>query len=318
MEIYKTKDNKVTKYVHNNGSETAIKIENSCSSIFNPLTKKIESTEKYKNKFVVFISHSVGCNIKCKHCYLTTKNFPYRSLSHKEIVYDVIEALSEQLKITPEIKDKYCKISWMGMGDIINNSHVMVRTTNYLLNFIDAKFKGLDSIDIASTLCEPVTVLKTNLKDDLIYDIVSMKCFIDNDDININKKDESIRFFYSLMGTNDKTRPKIIPKSSYIIEDFNTLELLYNKGVKIILHHLFIDGINDSPNDIKDLISLCNGFPMYELRVLRYNKCDKSKFQESSRFMEIIEQLNSSVPNLKFQISTGSEIKAACGQFIME
>ena len=56
--------------------------------------------------------------------------------------------------------------------------------------------------------------------------------------------------------------------------------------------------------------------PYSELRILRYNECDNSPYKESDKFDYIVKYFHDNLSKVKYQISAGSEIKAACGQFI--
>ena len=98
MEVYNNVDKTVYKYIHDDGSETAIKLTN---------------TEKYS----IVISCSVGCNVGCTFCYLTIKKCPYYRLTALNIFNNVKEAFEYQIKETPDIVNKQVKLCYMGMGD---------------------------------------------------------------------------------------------------------------------------------------------------------------------------------------------------------
>jgi len=55
----------------------------------------------------------------------------------------------------------------------------------------------------------------------------------------------------------------------------------------------------------------------HEVRILRYNSCSESEIVEEYFFESIIKKILPLIPNLKVQISAGSEVKAACGQFLV-
>ena len=61
-----------------------------------------------------------------------------------------------------------------------------------------------------------------------------------------------------------------------------------------------------------------NYFKFFEFRILRLNSCEKLSFKESQKFEEIVKKLKNKVSIFKVQISAGSEIKAACGHFLMK
>ena len=130
MEIYRTFDNTVARYIHEDGSETAIKT-----------TPKEGFGGVYGNaynKYNIFISHSVGCPISCSFCYLTVKKCPYHKLTANDIANNVTQALRKELCTRPELKKMYTKLSWMGMGDAFLDLETMYKATLIIINKIMA------------------------------------------------------------------------------------------------------------------------------------------------------------------------------------
>jgi len=306
MEIYSNKDGSVVKYLHEDGSETCIKTVSSCNYYYNKLTNKIEENYTDRNKFSVFISSSVGCPVKCKMCYLTIKNYLFYNLSEDEIFTNVIDSIKSKIKDDISIRNKYIKICWMGMGDACFN---LEKTYNVTLRIVDYVIKnklakGIDGVDIG-------TVLPT-INIDFSY-ISKLEDSLKN--IKRNKHTNYrplVRVFYSLHSAIPEVRKSIIPKS------INNSSILNSIPTDIVLHQIFLNGINDSEENIDALISFCKENKNFELRVLRYNSCKGSVYVESENFIKIIRKLNDNIDNIKYQISPGSEIKAACGQFIMK
>ena len=74
FDVYRTEDGTVSKYIHEDGSETAIKLVKSTQNVLNPITNTMDKVESDRNKYSIFISCSVGCFMKCKFCHLTLKN----------------------------------------------------------------------------------------------------------------------------------------------------------------------------------------------------------------------------------------------------
>jgi adenine C2-methylase RlmN of 23S rRNA A2503 and tRNA A37 len=331
MEIYRTKDNLVSKFIHEDGSETAIK---TVKSIINKQEKeKIKIEEEDRNKYSIFISISTGCQFKCQFCYLTMKNSEYKKLEYQKILNNIKEALKEEIKHKPELKDKYVKLSWMGMGDAFNQSDIVLKVTIELLDWIiENKYaKGLDGVDLSTIF--PKT--NKNWKEDFYklekelqkYDINPKSFIKDNENKEYtstekyNFKRSRFRLFYSLGSAIEEQKQTIIP---FVINTNEAIKELieYSKNNKhnLIIHHMFIENLNSSEEDIKQFINFIkeNNLEKYEIRILRYNYCDKSKFQESDYFENIIKQIYQHIPNLKVQISAGNEVKAACGQFIVK
>jgi 23S rRNA (adenine2503-C2)-methyltransferase len=313
MEVYKTKDGLVTKYVHDDGSETAIKTVSSCGNVLNKITGEIGHVDVDREKFSVFISSSVGCPIGCKFCYLTIKKYPYRKLSGEEIFNNFKEAITHALSENPALRKKYIKLSWMGMGDpMLRDPYELRRDTIKFIKFAvgDKGIFGLDGVDIGTVLppCRGWQHQLGTLDDYLRR----YRC----NPNNVGKRSR-VRIFYSLHSSFHFDRMKLIPIVTPYLN--NSIEMLksFNEwyNIDVILHHMFLDKVNDFDDEIKRIstISKNTGF---EVRILRYNECENSPYKESKRFDEILKLCGKHLPKVKYQVSAGSEIKASCGQFL--
>lgn len=308
IETYNNQSRTVTKYLHYDGSETCIKTVPSCSykmDRFGFLREEYTDREK----FSVFISHSSGCKLGCKMCYLTVKNHPYKKLTADQIKTNVKESLLSKMETNPELKDRYLKLCWMGMGDAVLDLNKTYDVTMDLFEWASkiSFCKGFDGVDIG-------TILPTikNLK---MLNRLNIRAtdYVYNPN---NTKRSPVRLFYSLHSILN--RDLLIPKHPYSDSDMFILSSLLDIcEIDIIFHIVFIEGINDTDAEIAELIKLFKNLGKYcELRVLRFNECVGSPFKESSRFGEIVQVLNKNVPRIKYQISPGKEIMAACGQFM--
>ena len=154
MDVFRTEDGSVSKYIHDDGSETAIKLVKSVQSIFNPITKNMDIIHSERNKYSIFISSSVGCYMKCKFCHLTLKNSEFIKISSQEVLQNLKDAFQDVVQYNPTIKNRYIKLSWMGMGDAINKPQMVYDVT---LEFLDWIFKndyaiGLDGVDLSTVM----------------------------------------------------------------------------------------------------------------------------------------------------------------------
>lgn len=313
MEVYRTKDGQVSKYVHDDGSETAIKTVSSCANVYDKETGRIVPIEKEREKFSVFISSSVGCPIGCKFCYLTVKKFPYQKLGPWQIVKNVRSALISEVEKKPELKNKYIKLSWMGMGDaLLLDAADIDKVTIAILDLVlcgpRIGIKGLDGVDIS-------TVMPPKAKGWPFHLGVLNGELLNSFQRNPHSMDRSpLRLFYSLHSE------KLIPsrKRNGVWNDFKKLkEFNYWYNIDIILHHMFLDGVNDKKSDVELIQALLERTGLEaELRVLRYNECPNSEYRESRNFDELVSYAAEIMPKVKYQVSAGSEIKAACGQFL--
>ena len=76
---------------------------------------------------------------------------------------------------------------------------------------------------------------------------------------------------------------------------------------------MFIEHVNDSPEEIDALVKFMKRFTGYELRILRFNPYDTS-IKESEKVLEWLDYLKNEGIKVTLAQSHGKEINAACGQ----
>lgn len=331
-EVFISDDDLVVKVVHEDGSETAIKTVSSCDTIRNPVTGELEFNNIERNKYSVFASSSRGCFMNCNFCYLTIKNCEYSKLSADQILENLQSAIQTQMNHKPETKDRYVKLCWMGMGE--DQIAQPERTSRLTLDFlgwslINGFAIGLDGIDLATVLPKVKnTWIETfqQLNKQLEY-----YTYNPNNRLRVHGQDmkrgaeyinrSPFRLFYSLHSAIQETRDIAIPNAMPLDQALPLLKE-YSDGNKnnVIFHHMFMEGQNDSDKEIDEFLELIEHYDLYdhEFRILRYNHCQNSPFGESETFNRIIDKIAPHIPFLKVQISTGSEVRAACGQFIVK
>ncbi len=327
FDVYRSQDGSVSKYIHEDGSETAVKLVKSTQNVLNPLTRAIEEHRSERNKYSVFISSSVGCYMCCPFCHLTLKDAKYHPLSGAAILSNLKEAIEDKLTFNPDLAQRYVKLSWMGMGDAVNQPEAVRQVSlEFLTWLLDKGYaKGVDGVDL-STVLPPVKprwiaefqALEAELERFPRNPVYAM----DNLSYANGKYDHRniFRLFYSVHSAIQACRDKVVPGGLPLQEAVDQLTTYAARGrYAVILHHILVDGFNDTEEELAALIELVNTrFPDNELRILRYNLCAKSPFHESDRFLAQIRQLSEQVNFLKVQVSPGSEVSAACGQFIVK
>lgn len=327
FDVFRTEDGSVSKYVHEDGSETAVKLVKSVQNVLNPLSREIETRTSDRNKYSVFISSSVGCYMRCPFCHLTLKDSKYRPLSDARVLANIKEALLDKLEFNPTLAERYVKLSWMGMGDAVNVPGMVHDTTLELLDWImsNGLAKGLDGVDL-STVLPPVRPAWVGAFQSLdraldaypknpVY-AMDNAAFASGDYTHRNP----FRLFYSIHSAVQPLRDKTVPGALPLAEAVAHLKAYAGAGAHtLIFHHLLVQGLNDSRAELEALASWMNNhFPAHELRILRYNLCARSQYRESEDFLRQIRWLSDAVPFLKVQISPGNEVSAACGQFIVK
>lgn len=328
METYITDDGAVAKFVHDDGSETAIKVVDSCSSFTNPDTGLLDTEWVDRNKYSVFISSSLGCYMACKFCHLTIKGSAYRKMQTEQVISNIKEAILSELVRRPEMKNRYVKLCWMGMGDAINQPEMVHDATLEILDwlFLHGYAAGLDGVDLSTVLPKVndswIEIFR-NLNIALSKYAVNPDSFrIEQAEISTQtqyKNRSRFRMFYSVHSAVQETRENMVPRAMAISDAIPKLKLFQdNDGPNLLLHTVFVEGLNDGAQEVESLLQmLSEHFPNNELRILRYNFCDRSPYREIDFIDRVVSKIAEKHSALKVQISAGSEVAAACGQFLV-
>jgi adenine C2-methylase RlmN of 23S rRNA A2503 and tRNA A37 len=303
-----SEDGKTIKYIHLDGSENTLKIGLSCSG-----DQTID-----RKKAVIFLSSSVGCLQGCKFCFLTEKGYKYQLLTTQSIINSCIDVIVDSKEL---IADRYLKISFMGMGDAflcgIDLYQVVVSVFDYAVK--NNIVLGIDGVDIGTSYPRAKSHHREfsqmeRMNDVLIkekYPLNPNNHYIDRTPHENNQR-TVVRLFISMPTVDVRTKFLLMPRSEKPTDIYTEIGQL---NIDVIFHCLFLDGVNDRPKDIRAIIAFFEE-AQYEVRLLRYNRCPGSMFEESWRIDKIIETFKTSNLKFKYQVSVGSEIQAACGQFI--
>ena len=329
-DVFISDDSSVVKFIHEDGSETAVKVVKSCSNFIDERGHvSVEFVDR--NKYSVFISHSTGCPVGCPFCHLTIKNSVYNKLTQKQVEQNIKDSILYETARTPSIKERFIKLCWMGMGDgFLDCSLVESVSKNIVSWIIENKLAaGIDSIDISTVL--PITIKDFEKK---VHPIISLNNWMNNLNISLNPqsyiKEQAeiathktytnrsiVRVFYSLHSAKEDTRKKMVPLGMSSEEGKSVLHYLINNGVNVLFHQVFVEGLNDVEDEVDALIEFMSEFKEQELRILRYNFCDKSPYREWDKVIDMAGRLIDAGLNIKVQISAGKEVSAACGQFLV-
>lgn len=327
MESFISQNGAVAKFIHADGSETAVKVVKSCSNFKNPETGHIETEWVDRAKYSVFISASLGCYMKCKFCHLTIKDSQYKKLQTEQVVANVKEAILAEIERQPDMRNRYVKLCWMGMGDAVNQPDMVYNATLELMDWIMSNqfAVGLDCVDV-STVLPPVDDDWIPIFKDLDWALrqypVNPNSFKKEQAELSNQKEYAgrsrFRLFYSVHSAIQETREGMVPKAMRLADALPRLKAYQENGPNLLLHTVFVEGLNDGPAEVDTLLAwLKEHFPTTELRVLRYNYCNKSPYREMSSIDTAVMRLAAEHPSLKVQTSAGDEVSAACGQFLV-
>lgn len=301
MEQYLSEDGRIAKYVHDDGSETSIKT----------WPEGMSCGGSGRDKWNVFISSSVGCKIKCKFCYLTSKKFPYYGLLWPEISNNIIKAIKEEIKRRPELLDIPINFSFMGMGEIWDRLDEIPDILKFVLECIPEITK-IEGVDIGTTLPQIRYDDVTNLK--------KIRTFLNNTEKLVDRPKErsSVRVFYSLHSFFDDIRKSLIPFTTNINSALNHLSDI-NKDFNVIYHYIPLEGVNDNHKDYSKIVDYFL-WDKKQIRFLKFNECPNGRYKNSEDFgfyLNLLATKYKDKINVKFQESPGKEISAACGMFLM-
>lgn len=328
MESFITDDGTVAKFIHADGSETAVKVVKSCSNFKNQETGFIDTEWVDRNKYSVFISASLGCYLACKFCHLTIKGSAYKKLYTAQVVANVKEAILAELERKPEMRNRYVKLCWMGMGDALNQPDMVYDATLELMDWLmsNGYTKGLDCVDLSTVLpkVDDVWIERFRALNEAlaVYPVNPDSFRIEQAEVSTRKEYQGrsrFRMFYSVHSAVQETREKMVPRAMLIADAIPLLKRFQaDGGPNLLLHTVFVEGLNDGTDEVEHLLTfLQKHFPTNELRVLRYNYCDRSPYREIDHIDRAVARIAEQHPALKVQTSAGKEVAAACGQFLV-
>lgn len=333
MKLFRTEDGRVSKFIHDDGSETCIKSVYSVDyspdeEIIDEKGKRqVNITSIDRNKYSIFLSVSTGCAFNCKFCYLTIDEVRFKKIKYEQLINNVKDAILEEINNpVSDIRNRYIKLCWQGMGDALTAPEMVVAATKEILDWVmsNGYALGLDGVDVSSVIPN-----KKNI--DWVDNFIELDRYLSKFNLNPNNKHvvnkESgdlveyknrsfFRFFYSLHSTEQDVKDSIIPNTMPLVDASKVLRKLIDGGINVAFHYMFLDKVNDNHLSLIRLVSYMSEWLGCELRVLRYNKHKLGDIVESKNFEDCICFLRKHMINVKVQVSYGKDVKSACGQFV--
>ncbi len=251
---------------------------------------KIESVlmQHLDGRRTVCVSSQVGCAMNCQFCATGQQGFK-RNLSNLEIISQVLffaRLLKKPQKIT--------NLVFMGMGEPLLN-YAQVLKAIRILNDKDGLNLGARHISISTAgIIEKIKILK--------------------------EEKLQINLAISLHAPNNQLRERLMPTNiKYSIEKILGAVDDYIETTKrrVMFEYLMIAGINDSPEQAKELTRLMKK-PLYFVNLISFNPIGHFEFKPSpswkiKKFKEILQKAGV-VTTQRHRF--GQEIQAACGQLI--
>ena len=235
------------------------------------------------DRLTLCVSSQVGCALGCLFC-LTGKSGFIRNLKPHEIV-DQIIAVNRTIQ-----NNKITNIVFMGMGEPLMNFDNVVEALRRIVDFI-----GISKRKI--TLSTAGIVSKMLL---------------------LSRKAPEVNLAVSLNAASDEVRNKIMPVNKQyplaaLIEACRRYPL--KPGRRITFEYVMIDGLNDSLDDAKRLITLLKGLRCkLNLIPLNPHQGDSLKRPSQEKVVAFQKMLFHHNRRALIRESRGQDILAACGQ----
>lgn len=241
-----------------------------------------------ENRVTVCISSQVGCSLDCRFC-ATAKMKRIRNLYWWEI-YQQVQFL--QSKSFHYFQTPVTNVVFMGMGEPLMNFNNVISSLGLMtstdgLNMSPGRFT-VSTSGIPKLICR------------------------------LADENTGVNLAVSLHSANQDIRKEIMPFSEKfpLVQLLDSLVYWYRKtNVKITFEYLVLKNVNDTMEDIYQLVDFCKKVPC-KVNFIEYNPIEGDRFQEAD--WNIVEQYQKIL--LKHNIhstirrSRGGDIDAACGQ----
>ena len=247
-----------------------------------------------EDRGAVCLSTQVGCHMGCRFCHTGTQGFQ-RNLTAGEIVGQFLAARDSYGEWpTPVDETRYLSnIVVMGMGEPLNNYDELVKAMRIIM----------DGEGLAISK-RRITVSTSGIADKIP---------------NL-AKDLGVRLAISLHAPNDTIRNQIMPINrkyplAVLINACKEYQRLCEHRQYITMEYVMLKGINDSPENARELIQLVKGLEV-KFNLIPFNPWEGCVFEPSSnntihKFAKILEDAYFAAP---IRQSRGQDIMAACGQ----
>ena len=232
------------------------------------------------------VSSQVGCSLSCPFCHTGTQRLS-RNLLAAEIVEQVTFARADLNTRSKRVTN----VVLMGMGEPLYNYDAVAQAVRILLDgnglAIGTRKITLSTAGVASNLVRVGRELGVNLA-------------------------------VSLHSVRDEVRNRLVPLNrKYNLAALRRAALSYplKGGRRITWEYVLLDGINDRPEDARELVTWLRGVPS-KVNLIPFNPWPGTPFSPSPR--PVIERFQEIVGNAGLvtviRESRGTDIAAACGQ----
>ena len=240
-----------------------------------------------KGRGTLCVSSQVGCGLNCQFCSTATQGFN-RNLSTAEIIGQVWVA-ARHLGNVPHKQRKLTNVVMMGMGEP-------------MLNFDDLGY-GLANKRVTLSTAGVVPMID--------------RLAVESD----------VSLAVSLHAPNDELRSQLVPLNrKYPIEalmDACVRYALRKKGTSITFEYTLMKGVNDQPQQARELVRLLRAFDnavqmkdAAKVNLIPFNPFPGTRFErpDEAAIRAFQKQLNDAGMIAPVRRTRGDDIDAACGQ----
>lgn len=259
-----------------------------------PKTEKLKLEARYvrrqPNYFITYLSSQWGCNMGCAFCHLTTtkqriaKNADPMWLEvQARDVYDYYKQLN--------IPAREVYFNFMARGEALANPNVNSDLLYRLGTFAKSK-NLLPRYNISTIMPNGAKLLE---RFNYIYPVI----------------------YYSIYSMDKQFRKKWLPNASdpeWALDQLKEYQQFTKQIIK--LHWSFIEGENDSLEDIQNIREACIKRKLhYEINMVRYNPYSDLQGKESPKVFDIYNRLKAAGDAVTLVDRVGVDVFSSCGQF---
>lgn len=274
------------------------------------LVSKLDGTEKYlftlpdgeyvesvllsyKHGYSVCLSTQAGCKMGCSFCASTKAGFT-RDLTAGEILLQMVEITRIKRQDDPAFRIGHLVL--MGIGEPLDNYDNVIR----FLRLCNRKeLFGISFRNMSLSTCGIIPRIRDLMREDI-----------------------PLTLSISLHASNSALRSELMPVNRrYPLKELLEVCKEYTRvtGRRISFEYALIAGVNDTPKEARELISLLSGF-MNHLNLIPVNPTKETTFTPGTRkaVEAFAQSLQKGGLNATVRRTLGQDIEAACGQLRRE
>jgi 23S rRNA (adenine2503-C2)-methyltransferase len=239
------------------------------------------------DRLTLCLSTQVGCRFRCAFCATGLMGLG-RNLGGGEIVEQFLAVAG----LSPDVRPT--NVVFMGMGEPLDNLDALLEALRLMT---DPKRLGLG-------------------RDRITVSTVGIVPAIDR----LAADGPGVRLAISLNAADDRTRTDLMPVNRrWPIAEVVAAGLRYAERARarVSFEYVLLGGVNDRPEDAQALVRLL-GRAKVRLNVIPWNPVDGMAFAASNRLEAFVEYLRPRIYAVTVRRSQGREIKAACGQLVLD